>query len=106
MISSIRKKPCVFDSCYGYSSLLRLGKIYIFEKEHYNYILNTYIDIIDFSIIFKRFFNLCKYKLKIKILKKYLSLKDLHDRQLGLCNINYLINKYYEQHISSLRNKS
>lgn len=106
MNNIINNKYCVFDSCYGYSSLLRLGKIYVFKKDHYNYILNTHIDIIDFSIIFKRFFKLCKYNLKIKIFKKYLSFDDLHNRQLGLCNINSLINKYYEEYFTSLKNKS
>ncbi len=86
---------CVFISRVGWSPIVREGKIYNFEKKHYIFLMNTYIDLLDYGYIFKKFFNFCKFKLKVKILKMFLNLQDLYNREIGLTNILLLTDNYY-----------
>lgn len=86
---------CVFISRLGWSPILRQGKIYNFEKKHYIFLMNTYIDLLDYRYIFKKFFNFCKFKLKLKILKMFFNLRDLYNREIGVTNILLLTDKYY-----------
>lgn len=94
------KIRCVFDSVVGYNTIVRLGKIYIIEKEHYMYLMNTNADLIDFKFVFLRFFKICKSKLKQKIFLFMLSHKDLWLREIGVHNVPRLIDKYYKHYFA------
>ena len=90
-------KVCVFDSMYGYSCVLRLGKIYRFDNNHYTFLMNINKDIIDYSSVLHRFIILCKYKLRQKIFVfMFNPIKDLQKRELGLISIHKLMNTYYD----------
>jgi hypothetical protein len=93
-------KTCVFESLYGFNNIFRLGKIYHLTTSHYNYIMRTNCDLLDYSYVFKLFFRRVKQNLKIKILRKCLTFDDLNNRQLGLCTIHSLIEQYYISYFS------
>jgi hypothetical protein len=89
------KLNCVFDSLFGYNSVVRLGKIYTAHKQHYVYLLRTNDDLINYRSIFTEFFRICKHKLKQKIFLFFLNHKDLYHREIGRSNIQSFIDKYY-----------
>lgn len=91
----------VFDSLFGYSSVFRIGKIYSLHVNHYVYVMTLHEDLVNYTSIFKRFFKICKEKLKLKIGVMLLSHKDLHNRELGSNHISQLFDKYYRQHFNT-----
>lgn len=89
-------KKVVFESIYGYNGVVRLGKIYTFTYDHYVFMMSIYKDLIDYSVVMRRFFNICKENMKKKIfIFMFNPITDLYDRQLGIISINKLMDKYY-----------
>jgi len=86
---------CVFESTYGYSSLVRSGKIYKIQKSHYIFMLTSNIDLLDYRIRMKRFIHICKNKMKDKLLLFFLTINDLTNRERGMTSIPRLRDKYY-----------
>lgn len=95
-------KYYVFDSFYGYSSIFRIGKLYKLNRDHYRFMMTTHEELIDYTSTLKRFFCICKQKMKIRIGLFYLSKNDLHHRELGLYNLHDLFDKYYRLHFGKL----
>jgi len=106
MYKIIMHKKCVFESKFGYNSIIRLGKIYNINLQHYIFLLHTHIDLIDYSYILNIFFKICKNKLKRKILITYITLEDIWNRELGITSINKIENKYYNLYFNYLSNKN
>ena len=98
----MKYKNHVFDSMRGYSSIIRIGKIYKLLNEHYIYILTLHDDLIDYSNIFKHFLIICKIKMKIRIGIRYLKSRDLYHREIGTLHTNEIFNKYYKLHFGKL----
>lgn len=88
-------QSCVFSSQFGYSSLLRIGKIYNLTISHYKYLLETYEDLIDHRYIFRRFFTQCRENMKVRIFKFLLSASDMKMRELGCITTKRMMEKYY-----------
>ena len=89
-------KKVAFESIHGYNGAVRLGKIYTFTYDHYIFMMSIHEDLIDYSGVMRKFFNICKEKMKEKIfIFMFNPIKDLYDREIGIISVKGLMNKYY-----------
>ena len=83
-----------FKSNYGYNNTIREGKIYNFTSlESVKYLLEINRELVDLTIILKKFF----YKIKLFIIKKIINkniIYNFNKRELGLINFNFFLNIY------------
>lgn len=90
---------CVFESTYGYNSSIRLGKVYYFpSKETIVYLLEVNKDLILLNSKFRYFSLFIKRFLFYKNIKKYITIQDILDRELGITNIHYLLREICRKH--------
>jgi hypothetical protein len=88
-----------FESCYGYSSSIRLGRIYCFSsREYIVYLLEVNKDLRLLNHIFRKFSRHVRKYLFYKNIKKYITIQDILDRELGIVNIHYLIREICRKH--------
>ena len=78
---------CVFDSVYGYSSLIRVGRIYFFPSLVWvQYLLEANEDLVYISPVLKRFLRVVKEKYDYEQKMKNISLRYIRDKELGYSN--------------------
>lgn len=84
----------VFNSLYGYNSLIRIGRIYYFSPtESLVYLLQVNRDLILLNNTFYKFFRHCKYYIKLKRLTKYFTPNHLRSIELGEKTIKQIKNE-------------
>lgn len=77
-------KYFAFESCYGYNSIIRLGKLHQFHLETVKYILETNPDLIVLNHHFKVLSRRVKDFLLIQKIRKYFTPFHLYEIQLGI----------------------
>jgi len=88
-----------FESSYGYNTSVRLGRIYNFTSHSFIiYLLEANPDLIVLNSIFRRFSLHVKRYLFFKNIKKYITIQNILDRELGITNIYYLIREICRKH--------
>lgn len=93
----------VFESTRGYNTSVRLGKVYKFtSKETFTYILEVNPDIKCLNYYFHLFSLYVKKFLFLKNIKKYITLQNLLDRELGITTINQIISESCKKYNFSL----
>lgn len=93
-------KTCVFDCISGYTSVMRIGKIYTVPVSHYNFLMNNH-DVIDLSYWFSHLKRRWKEKFKLKIFPIF---EHVRNRELGdMLSIAQLMDKYYHTYFYIIR---
>lgn len=90
---------CAFESCYGYNTSVRTGKIYHFSDKALIYILEVNHDLKMLNHNFKVLSRQIKKYLLIKKIIKYFKPHHLLDIQLGIKTIRGTIEEIKKKHL-------
>ncbi len=84
----------VFESRYGYNTTTRLGRIYEFScRGIAAYMCAVNPDLRDISFWLRHFVRLAQSRTRLNIAVRHITPTDLRDREIGLVNTAWLIQR-------------
>tara|TARA_B100001093_G_scaffold429112_1_gene424191 strand:+ start:21 stop:308 length:288 start_codon:yes stop_codon:yes gene_type:complete len=90
---------CAFESCYGYNTSVRTGKIYHFSDKALIYILEINHDLKMLNHNFKVLSRQIKKYLLIKKIRRYFTPHYLFEIQIGIRTMRQTIEEIKKKHL-------